>query len=251
VAALNYLTHIAWVLGYPDQACRLMEEAFEASLQVSHSGSVGQVHYFAGVLFADLRRDPTALQRRLEAMVAFDHEHGFSRVGVAFFQGMSLFECGKQADGLELASESLARMPGFGGERRTYLLCRLAEAYAQSGDTERAWQTVVEAKSMCERTAEHSWDAELHRTAGEVLLAKSADLGEVEARYQQAIRTARQQCAKSLELRAAFSLAHLLISRGKRAEAHDLLAPIYTWFTEGFESADLRKARALLVELSA
>jgi predicted ATPase len=104
---------------------------------------------------------------------------------------------------------------------------------------------------MCQRTAEHSWDAELHRTAGEVLLAKSADVGEVEDRYQQAIRTAHQQGAKSLELRAALSLAGLLISRGKRGEARDLLAPIYSWFTEGFESANLRKARELLVESSA
>jgi class 3 adenylate cyclase/tetratricopeptide (TPR) repeat protein len=251
VAALNYLTHIVWLLGYPDQACGLMEEAFEASRQVSHSGSVRQVHYFAGVFFADLQRDPTALQRHLEAMVVFDHERGFSSAGVAFFQGMSLFECGTQADGLTLAAQALARMPRFGSERRTYLLCRLAEAYAHSGDTDRAWQTVVEAQSMCERTEEHSWDAELHRVAGEVLLAKSADTDEVEARFQQAIRTARQQCAKSLELRAALSLARLLISQGKRAEASDLLAPIYTWFTEGFETADLREARAALAELSA
>jgi predicted ATPase len=136
------------------------------------------------------------------------------------------------------------------GEKRTYLLCRLAQAYVQSGETDRAWQTIVSAQSVSEVTAEHYWDAELHRVAGEVLFASGADAGEVEARYLQSIQTARQQCAMSLELRAALSLARLLVGQGRRAEARDLLAPIYARFTEGFETADLRKAGEVLAELS-
>ena len=105
-AALGYLTHTVWLLGYPDQACRLMEKAFETARQISHSGSIGQVHYSAGVFFAELRRDPVALKRHVDETVMFDREHGTSRAGVAFFQGISQFEQGMQADGLALADQS-------------------------------------------------------------------------------------------------------------------------------------------------
>jgi class 3 adenylate cyclase/predicted ATPase len=250
-AALDYLTHILWLLGYPDQACRLMEEAFETSRRISHSGSVGQIHYYAGVFFADLRRDPIALSRHLDMMIAFDHAHGFTRPGTAFFKGMSLFERGRKADGLVLAQQTLAQMSDSGGERRTYILGRLAEAFAQMGNVDQAWQTIIEAQSMSERTAAHSWDAELHRIAGEIQFARGADAGDVESLYQLAIRTARRQAAKSLELRAALSLARLLIDQERGSDASDLLAPIYAWFTEGFETADLQEARELLATLGA
>ena len=247
-AALGYLTQIVWLLGYPDQACRLMEQAFETARQISHSGSISQVHYSAGVCFAELRRDPVALKRHVDATVVFDREHGISRPGVAFFQGISLFEQGKQAEGLALADQGLALMPGNGGERRTYFLGLLATAYAQVGEVDQAWQTIAEAQSLSERTAEHSWDAELRRIAGEILVAKGED---AEAVLQQAIQIARRQDAKSLELRAALSLARLWIDRGRSDEARDLLAPIYSWFSEGFDTSDLRDACNALVALGA
>jgi class 3 adenylate cyclase/tetratricopeptide (TPR) repeat protein len=251
-SALNYLTHILWLLGYPDQAYRLMEQAFETSRRVSHSGSIGQVNNYAGVMFADLRRDPIALQHHVDAATAFLREHGLLGcflTRLPFFQALSLFGCGMPAQGLAAAEQALARMPRFGGERQTYMLGRLAEVYAQAGQIDRAWQTIIEARSTSERTAEHSWDAELHRIAGEILLAKGADAGEVEAQFRPAIDTARLQGAKSLELRGALSLARLLIGLGKSAEVRDLLTPIYTWFTEGFETADLREAHRVLAKL--
>ena len=227
-----------------------MEEAFETSRQISHSGSIGQVRYFAGILFADLRRDPIALQHHVDAMVAFDRERGLPRAEPLFFQGMSLFGRGMTAEGLALAEQALARMSHV-GERRTYVLGRLAEAYARVGQLDRAWQTIIGAQSISERSAEHSWDAELHRIGGEILLVKGASTGEVEALFRQAIETSRRQEAKSLELRAARSLARLLIGQGASVEARDLLIPIYAWFTEGFETADLREARVVLADLGA
>jgi class 3 adenylate cyclase/tetratricopeptide (TPR) repeat protein len=251
-SALNYLTHILWLLGFPDQAYRLMEQAFEASQHIRHSGSMAQVHCYAGVMFADLRRDPAALRYHVAATTAFLREHGLLgifRTRLPFFEGMSLFACGMPAKGLALAEQSPARMSHAGGERHTYVLARLAEAWAQAGQLDRAWQTITEAQSMSERTAEHSWATELQRIAGEILLAKGADAGEVEPRFRLAIETARRQAAKSLELRAALGLARLLIGQGRKTEARDLLTPIYTWFTEGFETADLREAGAVLGEL--
>jgi class 3 adenylate cyclase/tetratricopeptide (TPR) repeat protein len=253
-AALNYLTHILWLLGYPDQASRRMDQAFEASQRISHSGSIGQVHGYAGIIFADLRRDPIALQHHVDATTAFLREHGLSGLfgtRLPFFRGMSLFGRGMPAEGLALAEQALARMSPCGGERHTYILGRLAETYMQAGQLERAWQTIIEAQAMSERTAEHSWDAELLRIAGEIRSAKGADAGEVEALFRRAIETAGLQDAKCLELRAALGLARLLVGQGKKAEARSLLAPIYTWFTEGFETADLREARTVLTELGA
>ena len=96
-----------------------------------------------------------------------------------------------------LPNKALHGCRSHGGERRTYILGRLAQLYARLGEVDRAWQTIVDAQSMCERTAEHSWDAELHRIAGEILFVKGADAGDVAALFQQAIQTARQQGAKS------------------------------------------------------
>jgi class 3 adenylate cyclase/tetratricopeptide (TPR) repeat protein len=253
-SALNYLTHIYWLLGYPDQAYRLMERAFETSRRISHSGSIGQVHNYAGVMFADLRRDSIGLQQSVDTTTAFLREHGLLGLyptRLPFFQGMSLFGRGMPAEGLALAEQALARMSRFGGERQTYVLGRLAEAYAQVGQLDRAWQRIIEAQSMSERTAEHSWDAELHRIAGAILLAKGADAGEVEVLFRRAIDTACLQEAKSFELRATLNLARLLIGQGKRPEARNLLAPIYAWFTEGYETADLHETRGVLAELVA
>ena len=248
-AALNDLTQIVWLLGYPDQAYRLMEDAFATARQISHSGSIGQVQYFSGVFFADLRRDLVALERHVDETIAFDHEHGISRADVTFFQGISQFEQGMHADGLTLAEQGLALMPRSGGERRTYYLGRLAQVYAQLGDVDRAWQTIVEAQSVSERAAEHSWDALLGCIAGEILVAKGADSGDVEVLLQRAVQIARRQGAKSLELRAALRLARVLMDQGRSGQARDLLAPIYGWFSEGFETPDLSEARTLLVGL--
>jgi len=212
------------------------------------------VHGYAGIILADLRRDPIALQHHVDATTAFPCEHGLSavfRTRLPFFQGMSLFGRGMRAEGLAFAEQTLARMSPCGGERHTYILGRLAETYLQAGQLERAWQTIVEAQSMSERTAEHSWDAELYRIESEILSAQGADAGEVEVLFRRAIETASLQEAKSLELRAALGLARLLLGQGKMAEARNLLAPVYNWFTEGFETADLSEARSVLADSGA
>ena len=249
IHALDYLTIVLWLLGYPDQAYRRMEEAFEASRPVTHAGSIGHVHHFSGVLFADIRRDPIALQQRAAAAVSFAREHGQIGAGREFFRGLALFECGAPADGVALAEQCLARMNRFGLEGRIYMLGRLAAIYAQLGRVEKACETVNEAKLIAEQTADYVWYAEIHRVAGKVLLAKGANTVETEAQFHRAIELARQQNAKSLELRGAIDLARLWIGQGRGADARAMLAPIYDWFTEGFDTLDLKEAAALLAEL--
>ena len=108
-----------------------------------------------------------------------------------------------------------------------------------------------EAETFLERTGERWWETEIHRLQGELLLARNGDYAEAESRFQKALAFARERDAKSFELRAAMSLARLWQRQGKRKEAHELLAPVYDWFTEGFDTGDLKEARALLDELHA
>jgi len=128
-------------------------------------------------------------------------------------------------------------------------LAQLAEAYRQGGQVADGLHVVTEALTLVEQTAERWWEAELHRLKGELLLAHSQDRREAETCFQDAHAVARHQKAKSLELRAATSLSRLWQQQGKRSEARDLLAPIYGWFTEGFDTADLQEAKVLLDEL--
>jgi predicted ATPase len=125
----------------------------------------------------------------------------------------------------------------------------LAEAHVQAGQFDDALAALYQASEAATETGECHWQAELHRLKG-VVLAKIGENAEASLSLQRAIDTARSQQAKSLELRAATSLAQLWAQQGKRPQAYDLLAPVYTWFTEGFETADLKDAKALLDELA-
>jgi predicted ATPase len=128
-------------------------------------------------------------------------------------------------------------------------LASLAEGLTRRGDRAAALAALGEGLETSDVTGQHWWDAELHRLTGTVLLAENK-LDEGQSSLQQAIRIAQAQQAKSLELRAATSLARLWGEQGRRAEARDLLAPVYGWFTEGFDTADLKDAKALLDELA-
>jgi predicted ATPase len=125
----------------------------------------------------------------------------------------------------------------------------LAEACGRAGQVEEGLRALREALEAIQTTEERICEAEVYRLRGQLLLQSAAQQGEAEAWYQQALEIARRQQAKSLELRAAMSLSRLWQRQGKRAEARQLLAPIYDWFTEGFDTADLQEAKALLEEL--
>src|SRR5215831_5088344 len=134
---------------------------------------------------------------------------------------------------------------------RSYYLAFLAEAYGKLGQAGEGLTMLDEALTTVHKTGERFYEAELYRLKGELLLARSAEnYGEAEACFQQALTVARRQQAKSWELRAAMSLSRLWHHQGKHQEAYDLLAPVYGWFTEGFDTLDLQTAKALLEALS-
>jgi predicted ATPase len=130
-----------------------------------------------------------------------------------------------------------------------YTLALLAEACGQAEQIDEGLRLLAEALAVADNTAERWYEAELYRLKGELLHQSAASQGEAEQSLQHALEIARRQQAKSWELRAALSLSRLWRQQGKRQEAYDLLAPIYHWFTEGFDTADLQDARALLAEL--
>jgi predicted ATPase len=147
--------------------------------------------------------------------------------------------------------ESLAEHRSMGHELgRLHRLALLAEAYGQAGQPEAGRATLAEALTLVAATEERWWEAEVYRLQAALLLqGPRPDVGQVEAALHRALEVARRQQARTLELRAALSLARLWRQQGKGAEAQALLAEVYDWFTEGFDTADLRQARALLDEL--
>ena len=133
-----------------------------------------------------------------------------------------------------------------------FYLSYLARAHAELGQFDDAWRYVGEAMTAVETTKERWFEAEIQRIAGEIALKSPVpDAAKAETYFERALAVARQQQAKSWELRAAMSMARLWRDQGKRHEARDLLAPVYGWFTEGFDTLDLKEAKALLDELRA
>ena len=171
-------------------------------------------------------------------------------------RGWALAARGHGEEGITQIRQALAADRSTGATRdRPYNLALLAEASAQGGQTTEGLEALAEALALLATSGVRWWEAELHRLRGETSLLQRSDrapaaMGEAEACFQQALDIARRQQAKSLELRAAMSLSRLWQQQGKRAEARELLAPIYGWFTEGFDTADLQEAKALLEELS-
>ena len=164
-------------------------------------------------------------------------------------RGAALLGQGAVEDAIARIREGAAKWTRLGRTfNLPYGLAFLAEGLARHGDRAVALATLREGLETAAATGEHMWDAELHRLTGTVLLAENKR-DEGQASLQQAIRIAQAQQAKSLELRAATSLARLWGEQGRRAEARDLLAPVYGWFTEGFDTADLKEAKSLLDEL--
>jgi predicted ATPase len=167
-------------------------------------------------------------------------------------QGWALAEQHQREEGLTQMQQGLTAFQATGGRLRLpYYLALLAEVYGHSGQVEKGLHLLDKACADMQQTGEHFWEAEQHRLQAELRLAHStADQTTAAAYLHQALEVARRQQAKSLELRAAVSLARLWQQQGKCAEAHALLAPVYHWFTEGFDTADLQEAKSLLDALA-
>jgi TOMM system kinase/cyclase fusion protein len=242
-----------WLLGYPDQAVQRSHEALTLARELAHPFSLANALEFASYLH-HLRREGLQTQAHAEALMALAREQGFAlRVTKArIARGWALAEQGQGAEGAALIRQGLVAEQATGAAKsRAYFLAMLAEASATTGEAEAGLRALAEAVETMQSTGERHHEAELYRLQGELLLACAAEPhAQAEACFQQALVVARRQQAKSLELRAAMSLSRLWQRQGRRHEARQLLAEVYGWFTEGFDTADLQEARALLDELS-
>jgi predicted ATPase len=239
-----------WLLGYPETALASIAGSVALAERIAYPFSLCMALTFSSVLYLN-RREPERAMRQLETAEALAAEQRLSLIyEPGLLRGVALLGQGAIDEATARIREGVANWTRLG---RTILLpyglAFLAEGLARHGDQTAALAALREGLETARATGERHWDAELHRLTGTVLLAQNK-LDESQACYLQAIRTAQDQRAKSLELRAATSLARLWGEQGRRAEASDVLAPVYGWFTEGFDTADLIEAKALLAALA-
>lgn len=241
-----------WSLGCPDQALQRSHEARALAQALAHPATQA-LALFGAARLRQLRRDVPEAHELAEATIAVSAEHGnaYQLAQGMGLHGWALFQQGQHEEGLEQMHQGLAALRTAGGEvGRPYFLTLLADAYGTVAQADTGLSLLTEARTIMDQNGQHFVDAEYHRLEGELRLHQTETDASQAARYfQQALDIARQQQARSWELRAATSLARLWQSQGKRQEAYDLLAPVYGWFTEGFDTADLQEAKALLNEL--
>jgi predicted ATPase len=247
-----YAALTLWLLGYPTQALARMHEALALAHELAHPYSLGWAWVSAAIIL-QFRRDVPAVHEQAESTVALATEQGFPLwvAGGTSLHGWALALQGQGETGMAQLRQGIAAWRATGAALFVPYSCTLlADIAAHLGHTTDGLQALTEAHTLVEQHDERWWEAEVYRLRGVLLLRQpETPPAEAEAWLRRALDVTHRQEAKSLELRAAMSLAHLWQQQGKRDEARELLAPVYDWFTEGFDTADLQEARALLDEL--
>jgi predicted ATPase len=248
-----FMAWALWMLGYPDQALQKTHRALTLSQEVDYPFTRA-FSLACEAMLHRFQREAQAVGDRAEDLIALSQQYGFAYWlpwGV-ILRGWALAKQRQAADGLAEIRRGVAAYQATRAEIfRPSFLGLLAETYGEVGQSEEGLGVLVDAFAAVDAYGERWWEAELHRLNAELLLPLSGNNhNEAEIRCHRALDVARRQEAKSLELRAAMSLARLWQQQGQRAAARDLLAPVYGWFTEGFDTADLQEAKALLEELS-
>ena len=266
VVCCSYLAWALWTLGYQDQAQARSEEAIAYAHELQHPMSLAFALGLAAIV-QNVCRDSQAGCDRAEELIALATEHGLPYwVGQGTIaHGRALVQSGRAHEGLaqiQQAVQAQRTIDGL-GERPSFAI--LAEAHAAIGETEAGLQALAEAQATTQSEGGCYWDAEVSRLQGELMLQHESNVhsrtpegrqltadphGEAETCFRKALAIAREQQAKSLELRAAVSLARLWQQQEKQHEAHQMIAELYSWFSEGFDAKDLQEAKALLDEVA-
>jgi class 3 adenylate cyclase/predicted ATPase len=252
VRCLAVAANVLWCLGSPAQAVRQSQESLALAQELAHPYSLAVAQFWATYLHY-YRRELSVVQERVETLLALATAHGIplmAGLGTCL-HGWALAMQGQGTVGLEKLRQGMAAVLATGQTlSQPFCLVLLAEAAGYAGHLEEGLHLLAEARTVLEVNGQGELLAEAYRLQGALLLRQATpDTVQAEACFQQSLAVARRQQAKSWELRAAMSLARLWQQQGKRAEARDLLAPIYGWFTEGFDTADLQDAKVLLDEL--
>jgi predicted ATPase len=258
VCCRDFCALTLWLLGYPDQALQRSREALALAHEWSHPFTLAEAWGYSTWLH-QFRRQVQSVQEQAERVMTLSHEQGFPYwlTQATILWGWALTQQGRGEEGVAQMGPSLAAFQAIGAKSLwPYHLALTAEVYGMVGRAEEGLMRLGEGLAAVHQTGARYYEAELYRLRGELLLAlegkqhraqgKGQRLEEAEACFQQALAVARRQQAKGLELRAAMSLCRLWQGQRKQDQARQLLAPIYHWFTEGFDTADLQEAKVLL-----
>jgi class 3 adenylate cyclase/predicted ATPase len=254
VATLAFRSLASWMLGYPMAALADTEQAIGNAREIGQAATLMYALAVASFAPALCGRYATA-KALLDELLPLAEDKGTSwwKAFGMMERGLLLALTGKGSDAASLIASGITSFRSIGSTYwlPTYLP-HLAMAYAELGQFDDAWCCLSEAMTAVETTGERWFEAEVHRMAGEIALkSPQANAAKVQAHFERALTVAREQQAKSWELRAAMSIARLWREQGKRVEARELLAAVYGWFSEGFDTLDLKEAKALVDELAA
>ncbi|MFM9883798.1 MAG: AAA family ATPase [Burkholderiales bacterium] len=253
IAAQLILAWDLWILGFPDQALENVLQALHVATRFEDPYSGAFAHYVTSAIHL-LRGDAQASLAEADRSLALSVEHRINLYALysRFGRGCALALMGQNNDAIVEIRAGIddARRSKL-GYLRGFMLDWLAKVQLATGEHDAALSTIDEALGNVNAIAGRAWEAELHRMRGEILLladaaAPSSEQNSAERCFAEALAVARRQHAHSLELRAAMSMANFLNAKGRRSEARSVLVPIYGWFTEGFDTADLREAKRLI-----
>jgi class 3 adenylate cyclase/predicted ATPase len=253
VATLSYRSFALWLLGFPEAARTDIEHALKNAREIGQAATLMHTlahapwtHFWIG--------NYNVADTLIEEVIALSSEKRASmwKACGMMHRGILLVLSGKAANAIPMITSTMKAFRSTGSTLwMPSFLSYLARAYAELGRSNDAWRCISEAMTVVETSKERWCEAEVNRIAAEIALkSPEPETEKAEAYFERALAVARKQQAKSWELRAAVSMARLWRDQGKRDEARDLLAPVYGWFTEGFDTLDLKEAKALLDELS-
>jgi predicted ATPase len=253
VAVLVYRSLALWCLGFPEAAVADAEHALKDAREISLAHTLMFALFQASLTLLHCG-DYSAARAFADELLALADEKGLAlfKAAALCIHGCVSVQTGKASDAVKTITSVIPKWKAIGARLFMPLyLSNLARAYADLGQFDDAWRCTNEAISTIEASGERWCQAEFNRIAGEIVLkAPQHGVAKAQEYFERALTVARQQQAKSLELRAAISMARLWRDQGKRHEARELLAPVYGWFTEGFDTRDLKEAKALLDELA-
>jgi predicted ATPase len=253
VSILSFRSLALWILGYPEGALADANYALKDARAIGHATTLMYALGYATLLTHIYCGDYAAASAQADEVVALADEKSalFWKALGMMNQGWLLALNGKPSKAVPLITAGIAAYRSTGSTVWSPLyLSYLAMAHAALDQFDDAWRCIGEAMTAFETTDEKWFEAEVHRIGGEIVLkSPQPDAAKAEAHFERALAIARQQQAKSWELRAAMSMARLWRDQGKRDEARELLAPVYDWFTEGFDTRDLKDAKKVLDEL--
>jgi predicted ATPase len=252
VFAQRQLATVRWLQGYPEQALTLVYQALTLAEELDHSFSLAGALAITCLVHC-YRREVSEVKDWADRTITLTTQHGIElwKLSGMMCRGWAMATQGQAKEGIEQICHGLDAWSASGA--RTLLplyLSLLAEAYMKIGQIEEGLTALEQALTRVENSGERFWEAELHRLKGELLSRWGADVGKIKLEFLKALEIARRQGAKSWELRATVSLSRLWQAQGRKEEARQMLADIYGWFTEGFDTVDLKQAKSLLDELS-